>query len=55
MVDMKTIDNDDIVDVIKKAYANRDDLKKEIEHQMSTTVKEKKQLMMNKLKEFFNL
>lgn len=55
MVDMKTLDNDDIVDVIKIAYANRNDLKKEIEHQMSTTVKEKKQLIMNKLKEFFNL
>lgn len=55
MVDMKTMDNDDIVEVIKIAYANRNDLKKEIEHQMSTTVKEKKQLMMNKLKEFFNL
>lgn len=55
MVDMKTMDNDDIVEVIKIAYAYRNDLKKEIEHQMSTTVKEKKQLIMNKLKEFFNL
>ena len=55
MVDMKTMDNDDIVEVIKIAYANRNVLKKEIEHQMSTTVKEKKQLIMNKLKEFFNL
>ena len=55
MVDMKTMDNDDIVEIIKIAYANRNDLKKEIEHQMSTTVKEKKQLIINKLKEFFNL
>ena len=55
MVDMKTMDNDDIVEIIKIAYANRNDLKKEIEHQMSTTVKEKKQLIMNKLKEFFTL
>lgn len=55
MVDMKTMDNDDVVEVIKDAYANRDVLKKEIEHQMASTVQEKKQLIMNKLKEFFNL
>lgn len=55
MVDMKTMDNDDIVEVIIEAYANRDVLKKEIEHQMATTVIDKKLLIMNKLKEFFNL
>lgn len=55
MVDMKTMDNEVIVEVIKEAYANRNDLKKEIELQMTTTVSEKKQLIMNKLKEFFNL
>lgn len=55
MVDMKTMDNDDIVETIKEAYTNRDVLKKEIEHQMASTVLEKKQLIMNKLKEFFNL
>ena len=55
MVDMKTMDNEVIVEVIKEAYANRNVLKKEIELQMNTTVKEKKQLIMNKLREFFNL
>ncbi len=55
MVDMKIMDNEDIVEIIKEAYANRNDLKKEIELQMTTTVNEKKQLIMNKLKEFFNL
>ena len=55
MVEMKTMDNDDIVEVIKEVYANRNDLKKEIELQMTTTVNEKKQMIMNKLKEFFNL
>lgn len=55
MVDMKTMDNDEVLEVIKEAYANRDVLKKKIENQMATTVKEKKQLIMNKLNEFFNL
>ncbi|MGN1155082.1 MAG: polysaccharide pyruvyl transferase family protein [Agathobacter sp.] len=55
MVDMKTMDNDEILKTIKSAFDNLDVLKKEIECQMDTTVKEKKQLIMNKLKDFFNL
>lgn len=55
MVDMKTMDNDDVLETIKSAFDKRDVIKKEIEHQMDTTVKEKKQLIMNKLKEFFTI
>lgn len=55
MIDMKTMDNEDIVKVIKEAYANRDVLQKEIKHQMASTVLKKKQLIMDKLKVFFNL
>lgn len=55
MVDMKTMDNEEILKTIKSAFDKRSTLRKEIEHQMDTTVKEKKQLILNKLKEFFNL
>ena len=55
LADMKAGDNDTIISFIKDEYENRGSLKKEIECQMETTVKEKKQLIMDKLKEFFNL
>ena len=55
IADMKTMDNDDIIQIIQEAYDNRDSLTNEIVYQKETTVREKKQLIMNKLKEFFNL
>ena len=55
IADMKTMDNDDIIQIIQEAYDNRDSLTNEIAYQKETTVREKKQLIMNKLKEFFNL
>ena len=55
LADMKAGDNDTIISFIKDEYENSGSLKKEIECQMETTVKEKKQLIMDKLKEFFNL
>lgn len=55
MVDMKTMENEEILQAIKEAFDKRDILKREIENQMATTVKEKKQLIMNKFKEFFKI
>ena len=55
IADMKTMDNEDIIQIIQEAYDNRDSLTNEIAYQKETTVREKKQLIMSKLKEFFNL
>lgn len=55
MVDMRTMGNGEILHAIKEAFDKRDILKRDIEGQMSTTVKEKKQLIKNKLKEFFKI
>ena len=55
MVDMKTMGNTEILEIMKEAYDNRNMLKKEIGYQMATTVKDKKELIVNKLEEFLNL
>ena len=55
MVDMKTMDNDDIVVVIKEAFERRSDLKDIINQRMNVVVAERKKILINNLEKFFNL
>lgn len=55
MVDMKTMDNDDIVEVIKKAFEIRNELKNTINQRMNDIVSERKKILINSLENFFNL
>ena len=55
MVDMKTMDNDDIVEVIKKAFEKRNELKNTINQRMNDIVSERKKILINSLEKFFNL
>lgn len=55
MVDMKTMDNDDIVGVIKEAFERRSELKNTINQRMNDIVSERKKILINSLEKFFNL
>ena len=55
MVDMKTMDNDDIMEVIKKAFEIRNELKNTINQRMNDIVSERKKILINSLEKFFNL
>lgn len=55
MVDMKTMDNEDIVEIIRNAFERRNELKDTINQRMNGIVSERKKVLINNLETFFNL
>lgn len=55
LVDLKTDAEVDIMAKIKDAFANRSQLKEEIDIQNNTVVAERKQMLVNDLKKFFGI
>ena len=55
MVDMKTMDNEDIVEIIRNAFERRNELKDTINQRMNGIVSERKKVLINNLEIFFNL
>lgn len=55
LVDLKTDAEVDIMAKIKDAFANRSQLKEEIDIQNNTVVAERKQMLVDDLKKFFGI
>lgn len=55
MVDMKTMDNEDIVEIVRNAFERRNELKDTINQRMNGIVSERKKVLINNLETFFNL
>lgn len=55
MVDMKTMDNEDIVEIIRNAFERRNELKDTINQRINGIVSERKKVLINNLETFFNL
>lgn len=55
LADLKTETSDKVMEIIKDAFSKRDSLKKEIEHQNNTVVAERKQMLIDDLKEFLHI
>jgi polysaccharide pyruvyl transferase WcaK-like protein len=54
MVDMKAMTNEEILANIQNGFTNRQTLKRCIKEQMDTTVKERGELLLNDLQDFFS-
>lgn len=55
MVDMKTDNMDEIMKIVSDGFANRKQLKSEIDTAMNGVVRERKELLMSNLEQFFGL
>lgn len=55
LADLKNDTSDEVIEKIKDAFSNRDSLKKQIEHQNNTVVAERKQMLIDDLKNFFQI
>ena len=55
LADMKKDSNSDILRLIQSSFSCRDTLKLEIEHQLNTTIKEKREKMQTALSKFLSL
>ena len=55
MADMKASTDEETLDIIKTAFSNREHLKEIIKSRMTGVVAERKAMLMNELKTFFDL